>query len=930
MSLNIAHINVRSLTANFNQFQDCILNSNYHIIGVSESWLHAGISSDVVSMNDYIFVRQDRLVRGGGVGIYLKNTIKHTILLSESYDYIEIILVKVLLENQSLVIANIYRPPNSDHNSFLNYFEDTFSNIFVNYENIVCLGDFNINLLNLDTNLSTQFKNVYQTFNFVQLITEPTRITNTTTALLDLILVNFENTCGAGVVDAQISDHFLVHCTIMFNITEGPERIFKYRALKHINFENFQSDLESIPWNNIYHINNIDDKIGFVTDNILQLFNTHAPMKSIKCSKRSYAPWITDNIKFMQKLRNKALTKFKQTGQNGHWSYYKQLRNLTNTAINAEKRAYLRYKFSNCNVKEKWSELKKLSICKNRNIKIPEQLNNVDTINDFFINSSNNNETPKDELINFYNTNIKEGIDGLFSFKLICDLDVIKIIQNIKSKAYGYDELNITLIHLCCPYITPFLTHIFNECIRRNYFPKTWKRALIFPLPKVNQPNQLSHLRSISVLPVLSKIFEKILELQVREFLNINNILPLKQSGFRSGFSCATALADVTDDIIGAIDNNKISVLVLLDYTKAFDMINHQLLFSILHFCGFEQNSANLILSFLSDRIQQTVLNNDISQPLAVLSGVPQGSILGPLLFTIFTSHFHKSLQFCNYHLYADDTQLYCSFHIEDLHEYGNLINIDLKNLVSTSTDHLLKINPSKSSAIIFCNDNIREFVTREINIQIGNDIIAFNHNSKSLGLIIDHKLRFKQHITSKLRLAYAALKMIYSQRHFLSIDIKKMLCDSLVLSHFNHCDTVYGPCIDSIEIRRIQKVQNSCLRLIFGIQRRQRISHKLQTAGWLNMYNRRKLHMACFFHKILKFKSPPYLLNKLSFRNDVHNINIRRKHILTVPQHRKEIFKRSFSYNIATCINKLPFDGLILTCESFKKTYKKYLMRNQ
>lgn len=156
------------------------------------------------------------------------------------------------------------------------------------------------------------------------------------------------------------------------------------------------------------------------------------------------------------------------------------------------------------------------------------------------------------------------------------------------------------------------------------------------------------------------------------------------------------------------------------------------------------------------------------------------------------------------------------------------------------------------------------------------------------------------------------------------------MLCDSLVLSHFNHCDTVYGPCIDSTEARRIQKVQNSCLRLIFGIKRRQRISYKLKTVGWLNMYNRRRLHLACFFHKILKYKSPPYLLNKLTFRNDVHNINIRRKDILTVPQHRKEIFKRSFSYNIAACINKLPFDGLILSCDSFKKRYKKYLIQNQ
>lgn len=452
-------------------------------------------------------------------------------------------------------------------------------------------------------------------------------------------------------------------------------------------------------------MNNIDDEIDFITTNILQLFNIHAPIKSIKYSKRSYAPWITDNIKFMQKLRNKALAKFKRTEQREHWSYYKQLINLTNTAIIAEKKAYLKHKFDNSNIKEKWKELKKLNITKNRNIEIPEHLNDVDTINNYFVNSSNNNASPKNELINFYNNHTKAGIENLFRFKPISDLDVIKIIQNLKSEAYGADKLNITLIHLCCPYITPFLTHVYNECIRMQYFPKMWKRALVFPLSKIIQPCELSHLRSISFLPVLSKVFEKILELQIREYLNFYNILPLKQSGFRTGFSCATALSDVTDDIIEATDKSKISILILLDYTKAFDMINHQLLFSILHFCGFDQNSSNLILSFLSDRVQQTIVNNTISQPLTVHSGVPQGSILGPLLFTIFTSNFHNSLQFCNYHLYADDTQLYCSFYLNDLQEYNNLINRDLTNLLTVSTDHLLKINPSKSSAILFCNN---------------------------------------------------------------------------------------------------------------------------------------------------------------------------------------------------------------------------------
>lgn len=658
------------------------------------------------------------------------------------------------------------------------------------------------------------------------------------------------------------------------------------------------------------------------------MYDLHAPIKNYTIKKGRYAPWITDNIKLMQKLREKALKKFKSSGAPAHWTYYKQLRNLTTTAIKSEKKAYLRHKFQNCNIKDKWRELKKLNIVKNKNIEIPDNLKNADAINNFFITS--NNSPPNDDLIKYYSNNIKQGVTSIFSFELTNEFTVANVINNMKSTAFGTDTLNLTLIQLCCPFIIPFVTHIINECIITKYFPMAWKQAKVIPLPKINQPSEFSHLRSISILPVLSKVFEKIMELQIRVHLNINNILPIKQSGFRQGYSCATALLDILDDIIKASDESKISILILLDYSKAFDMINHTILKSILHFVGFGESAGALLSSYLTDRYQQVQLYNITSEPLNVSTGVPQGSILGPLLYTVYTSAFNESLKFCKYHFYADDTQIYCSFSLRDLHESNELINNDLNALVSTSVNHLLKINPSKSCAILFSSENIRNNVMNELSLHIGNEAIPFKNCIKSLGLLIDHKLRFKEHITTKLQKAYLSLKLIYSQRHFLGHDIKKNLCESLVLSQFNHCDCVYGPCLDSTDVRRIQKVQNSCLRLIYGIRRCHRISHKLQDIGWLSMYNRRELHMTCTFYKILKLKSPPYLHNKLKFRTDVHNINIRRKHILTIPQHRKEIFKRSFSYNMAICMNKINDVNFNLSHNAVKIKIKKHLFQNQ
>lgn len=495
--------------------------------------------------------------------------------------------------------------------------------------------------------------------------------------------------------------------------------------------------------------------------------------------------------------------------------------------------------------------------------------------------------------------------------------------RNIKTKAFGADRLNITLILLAFPSIIRPLVHIINCCIEKSYFPLKWKQANVTPIPKNNKPIEFSHLRSISVLPVLSKILEKIMETQISNFLQINNILPERQSGFRPGHSCCTALSHVTDDIFKALDTDRACLLILLDFTKAFDMVNHKILRSLLQHIGFSSDALRLVSSFLSDRVQRVILRDNTSPFLNILTGVPQGSILGPLLYSIYTSQFNKSLQFCEYHMYADDTQLYFSFKPSDVINANLNINHDLNSLLQVTRDHLIQINPTKSVAILFCKENLRTDLMSRLSIILGGDNIKIDKEAKSLGLIIDNKLRFKQHVTSKLKIGYSRLKMIYSHRHCLNQDIKKMLCDSLVLSPLNYCDSIYGPCLDSVDVRRIQKLQNSCLRLIFGIRRREHISHKLREAKWLNMYNRRILHALCFFYKILKFRSPPYLLSRIVFRTDIHNINIRRKNLLTIPRHRKEIFKRSFTYCVAAYINRFNIIDFSFSFPVFKKQIK-------
>lgn len=511
-------------------------------------------------------------------------------------------------------------------------------------------------------------------------------------------------------------------------------------------------------------------------------------------------------------------------------------------------------------------------------------------------------------------------------FSLTTESEILSILRGIKSNSTGIDGITAKMIVLCCPTILPFLCHVVNYSIEHSVFPDVWKCALVTPINKTSNPRQLSHLRPISILPLLSKVCERVIAERLRHHLDLFDILPDCQSGFRAGFSSSTTLLAVTDEILKAIDNKQVTILILLDFSKAFDRIHHETLLAVLHYIGLSEESIQFIQSYLSNRKQSMVLNGQTSGAVDIVSGVPQGSILGPLLYLLSTIGFADAIDYCTPYIYADDTQLLYSFNPYNYETAERNINHDLHKIVQFAAKLCLHINASKSSAMVFGDKSSVEFVKSNLHLVIGDNELVFGDNAKSLGIIIDERLRFCEHVQSLLRKAYATLRLLYNNRYILNQKLKLQLCDALVLSIFNYGDVVYHSCLDSVHSDKIQKLQNSCLRFIYGIRRRDRISHALVWAGWLNMSRRRTLHCLCLYHKIILHKRPPYLYNKIKFRTDVHHINVRHRHALTIPLHRLEMFKRSFSYCVPNMYNRLPDSIKNLGLLSFKGMVKEFL----
>ena len=367
--------------------------------------------------------------------------------------------------------------------------------------------------------------------------------------------------------------------------------------------------------------------------------------------------------------------------------------------------------------------------------------------------------------------------------------------------------------------------------------------------------------------------------------------------------------------------------------SKAFDSINIELLLAKLSFYKITNVALDWFTSYLLDRQQAVklykqgeVLQSDVK---TIQTGVPQGSILGPLLFSIYIADICSIIQNCSVHMYADDLQIYLNFSANSLESINmaNLhLNQDLQHVHQWATDNSLVINPTKSQAIMFSRSR---FDTNNFSIKLNNNKIEWKESVSNLGLIMDTKLNFDKHVSKICQSSFLKLKSIYEFRDSLPISTKLMLSDMIVLSTANYMDVVYGPYLTVFNICRLQKIQNSCIRFVMSLPRREHTSQHIRTSCWLTMEQRRLLHMSCLIQKILKTNTPAYLRDLMIYRREVHNVEVRNNNMLCIPQHKTEFYKNGFRYQAAHIFNKMVYFHIETTVSTtfFKKKAKNFIL---
>ncbi len=394
-----------------------------------------------------------------------------------------------------------------------------------------------------------------------------------------------------------------------------------------------------------------------------------------------------------------------------------------------------------------------------------------------------------------------------FTFKQLSVEDLTNVLNKMKTKkAAGPDKITNKLLKAAGYTIYESLLYIFNLVLVTGIFPEDLKQSRVTPIFKDGDKSECGNYRPISVISIIAKVLEMLISDQLALYLNDNNIIIKQQSGFRKRHSTETALLHTTDQYLLNMDKGVLNGVLFLDLKKAFDTVDHQILISKLKIYGIEGLALNLFKSYLSNRLQRCKIQGINSQPNIITCGVPQGSNLGPLLFSVYINDLPNCLEETQASMFADDTSISSSG--TSLLEIENKINNDLHNVNIWLETNKLTLNTEKTEFMLIASKRKLKQYSGSPNITIGSHNIKQVINKKVLGIILDEELKWRDHIDAQCKKISKSIALLRRAKSFVNLETLVTMYNSLVLPYFTYCSTVwsYDSSIHSNKLYKMQK----------------------------------------------------------------------------------------------------------------------------
>ena len=839
---NFLHMNISSLSHNFDEFHALLkqINVKLQVIGITESRLIKNKTRlSNIDLNGYSIEHTPTEANCGGALLYINsslNYLKRNDLTQYKKKELEFVFIEIINTNgKNVIVGCVYRHPSMNVEEFNKvYLTELLSKLSREDKTIVLMGDFNIDLLKYDNNVdSADFVDLMYSNFLLPYITTPTRISTHSRTLIDNIFSNnIEDGLVSGNIITTVSDHyaqFFFMKDIKFNKNKRPD-IYQHDFR---NFDNkvFETKLNSINWKRVLQLEDKDVDISF--QNFINTFNDllekEAPLKKVSNKDRKYLqkPWITRGILTSINNKNRIRKKYDRAKDQNRkielYNRWKMYKNKINTLIKRSKGNHYKNFFQDNKNKvlKVWQGIKEIIHINKKsnqtikNISVDGKLTSdrktiADTFNRYFcsIPQKIENEIPATNTTPYQYLN--NPIMNSFYLNPTTPSEIesqIKCLKNNKSS--GPLSIPTKLFKEFKKSLSKPLSELVNLTFTEGKFPTAIKLGMIVPVYKRGEKSDTNNYRPISLLSNISKIIEKVMYTRLYSFLENNNILYKYQFGFRNNHSTNHALIEITESIREACDNGMFTCGVYLDFKKAFDTVNQDILLAKLDHYGIRGVTNNWFRSFLCGRTQCTSIDGNNSSLGAITHGVPQGSVLGPLLFVLFINDFHKSVKTSKVHHFADDTNLLLTGN--SLKKINKLINHDLTLACKWLRANKISLNTSKTEIIIFRPK--RKTIGKSLNFRISGQKINISKTVKYLGVILEEHLEWNVYINNLILKLNRAIGLLSKIRHYVPKFLLRTLYFTLFNSHLIYACQIWGQ--NEIVVRRLQPLQNKALRII-------------------------------------------------------------------------------------------------------------------